>query len=75
MSNKELCIKIINEFSEEQLSNVLSMLKNLKSFLDTAYDDNFCNKLLDEYNKASDGDKNQLMSIYDFSQKLGIDLK
>lgn len=75
MSNKELCIKIIDEFPENQLINVLNMLKDLKSFLETSEDDNFCNNLLNEYNECTDSDKGEVISIQDFSKELGFDTK
>lgn len=76
MSDKELCIQIINEFPEEQLRNVLNILENLKEFFyKTNDDDDFCKQLLNEYENCDDIDKNETMTIQDFSKELGIDLK
>lgn len=76
MSDKELCIQIINEFSEEQLKSVLNILEDLKEFFYKTNDaDDFCKQLLNEYENCDDIDKNETMTIQDFSKELGIDLK
>lgn len=72
MSTKEMIYQLINDFSEEQLKELLTMLQSLKSIVADAEDDAYCVKLYDEYiNDASD-DKADSMSIEDFASELGI---
>jgi hypothetical protein len=73
MSNRELCIEIINGFEENQLENVAALLQSLRSIIAEAEDDAFCLKLANDYD--GDADKGELMSIHDFSKELGIELE
>lgn len=75
MSTKEMIYQLINDFSEEQLKNLLTMLQSLKSIVSDAEDDAYCSKLYDEYKKDTSSDKSDSMSIEDFANELGICLE
>jgi len=72
MSNRDLCIELINGFEEEQLKNVAVLLRSFKNPA-TETDDDFCLQLLNDY--ENDTDDEELMSIQDFSRELGIPLQ
>ncbi len=75
MSTKEMIYQLINDFSEEQLKDLLTMLKSLKSIVSDAEDEAYCTKLYDEYKNDTSPDKNDSMSIEDFASELGISLE
>lgn len=72
MSTKEMIYQLINDFSEEQLKDLLTMLQSLKSIVTDAEDEAYCVKLYDEYENDISPDKNDSMSIEDFASELGI---
>ena len=75
MSYKELCVELINELEEEQLKNIVIFLKNVKNSNIDYDEEAYCLQLLEEYENDSDPDKENSMSIQDFSKKLGIALE
>ena len=74
MSHKELCFQLINGFEEEQLKNIVVMLQSVKNLIAESEEDAYCLQLLEDYENDSDPDKDEAISIQDFSKKLGIDL-
>jgi len=75
MSNKDLCINIINGFEEEQLKNVAVLLHSIQNMIAEAADDAYCLQLANDYENDTDDNKMDFMSIQDFSHELGIVLK
>ena len=75
MSNRELCIQIINGFEEEQLKNIVTLLRSIQSMVAEAADDAYCLRLANDYENDTDDNKLDVMSIQDFSHELGIVLK
>lgn len=73
MSTKEMIYQLINDFSDEQLEELLKMLQSLKHIVSDAEDDAYCAKLYDEYSSNPD-DKSDNASIEDFADELGISL-
>ena len=71
MSAKEKIINLINDFSEEQLEELLTMLQSLRRIVDDAEDDAYCQKLYDEY-KNNPSDSSENVSLEDFANELGI---
>ena len=65
MNNREKCLMLIDNFSDEQLANIATLLED-------AADDAYCLRLCDDY--LSNPDKNEAMSLEDFADSLGIDL-
>jgi len=74
MSNRELCINIINEIDEERLSDVVILLKNIRDALDESLDDAYCLKLYEEYLDDPDPSKTEDVLLEDFAEQLEIDL-
>ena len=76
MSNREVCISILDSLGEEQLGSVASMLKSVKdafdSALEEALDEAFCQKLYQDYLDDPDPEKDDEMSLEDFADSLGI---
>ena len=75
MSNKDLCINIINGFGEEQLKNVVVLLRSIQSMIAEAADDAYCLQLANDYENDTDDNKMDFMSIQDFSHELGFVFK
>ena len=75
MSNRDLCIEMINDFEEEQLKNVAVLLRSIQSMITEAADDAFCLRLANDYENDTDDNKMDVMSIQDFSRELRIVLK
>ena len=73
MSAKEKIINLINDFSEEQLEELLTMLQSLRHIVDDAEDDAYCQKLYDEY-KNNPSDSSENVSLEDFANELGINM-
>lgn len=73
MSNKEICIDLINSFEEYQLNNIVLLLQSAKCLADETLDETFCLKLLDNYDNADISEK-ETMSIEQFASELGINL-
>ncbi len=75
MSTKEMIYSMIEEFTDEQLKQVFTMLTSVKKMLDAeAEDDAFCQKLLDDYLSDPDPDKHDSISIEELAAELEIDL-
>lgn len=64
---------LINDFSEEQLKELLNMLQSLKHIVSDAEDDAYCNKLYNDYKADSEEDDDK-MSIEQFAAELGVKL-
>ena len=75
MSNKELCIKLIDSFEEDQLKSVFILLQGAKNLASNSSDDEYCLQLLEDYENDTDPTKGELTSMSDFAKELGIELK
>jgi len=73
MSNREICINIINAIPEEQLKTVIPILQTAKSFIDEVMDDAFCHALLERYERNPDNEPG--IPIEEFAAQLGIVLE
>jgi len=72
MSNKELCLKLIDSFEEKQLADVLVLLQSVKNMLNEAQDDAFCLKLYNDYLDDPEPDKDEAISIHEFAATLDV---
>lgn len=75
MSTKEKIFNLIEDFNEEQLEDLLTMLQSLKHIVTDAEDDAYCRKLYKEYKNNATADSSENMNIEDFADELGIELK
>ncbi len=72
MSNREMCITILDSFSEAQLANIAAMLQAAKNAISEAEDDAFCEQLYRQY--EADPDKGETMTEAELCRELGISL-
>lgn len=68
MSNKEMCINLINRLPENELKPVVAILEMIDDLLDDA----FCQRLMDEYDNSDE--RGDGMDIDSFAAELGIEL-
>lgn len=68
MSNKEMCINLINRLPENELKPVVAILEMIDDLLDDA----FCQRLMDEYDNSDE--RGGGMDIDSFAAELGIEL-
>jgi len=74
MSNRELCIAIINEIEEDKLANVATMLQNIRDMLDESLDDAYCLKLYEDYLQDPDPSKSESILLENLAKELGVEL-
>ena len=67
MSNKERCLILLNDFSENQLADIAVMLEAARALTD---DDKFCRDLYE----SAEYDKSDAIPLEDFAQSLGVSL-
>jgi len=75
MSNRERCISILDSLAEEQLASVAVMLQSIRKLLDEAADDAYCQKLYLDYLNDTDPEVDNDISLHEYANELGIDLK
>lgn len=68
MSNKEMCINLINRLPENELKPVVAILEMIDDLLDDA----FYQRLMDEYDNSDE--RGEGMDIDSFAAELGIEL-
>jgi hypothetical protein len=71
MTNRDLCIALINDFEEEKLANIAKMLQSIKEMLDESLDDAYCLKLYEDYLNDPDPEKQDAISLQDYTKELG----
>ena len=64
MSNKEMCINLINRLPENELKPVVAILEMIDDLLDDA----FCQRLMDEYDNSDE--RGDGMDIDSFAAEL-----
>ena len=67
MSNKERCLTLLNDFSENQLADIAVMLEAARALTD---DDKFCRDLYE----STEYDRADAIPIEDFARDLGVSL-
>ena len=72
MSNKELCISLINNMEENLLDKAVFILKNITKITEEFLDDAYCMELYGEYLKDLDPDKQEAVLIENYAEELGI---
>lgn len=68
MSNRELCIKLLDNVPDYKIGYVLAYIQGLTA--DEEADDAFCEKLIDEY--ESDPEKDISFSLEDCKKEWGL---
>ena len=75
MSNRDLCITLINDIEEEKLANVAVMLQSVKDMIDESIDDVYCARLYEDYLNDPDPKKHESISLNDYAKELGVVLQ
>ena len=74
MSNRELCISLINDIEEDRLVSVAAVLQNIKDIIDESLDDAYCLQLYQSYLDDPDPNKSDGTLLEDFARELGVEL-
>jgi hypothetical protein len=74
MSNRELCISLINDIEEDRLVSVASVLQNIKDIIDESLDDAYCLQLYQNYLDDPDPNKSDGILFEDFARELEVEL-
>ena len=72
MNNREKCLMLIDNFSEDQLANIVALLESVKTLSEDAADDSYCLRLYADY--LTSPDKDSTMTLEDFADSLKISL-
>ena len=72
MNNREKCLMLIDNFSEEQLADIATLLESVKSLSEDAADDSYCLRLYADYLMSAN--KDNTIALEDFARSLEIDL-
>jgi len=75
MSNRDLCITLINDIDEEKLANVAVMLQSIKDMIYESIDDAYCTRLYEDYLNDPDQQKHEAISLEDYAKELGVVLQ
>jgi len=70
MSNREMCIKLVDSVPEYKLGVLLAYLQGLTAEGDVDADDAFCEAMFKQY--EADPDKGEAVSIEEAAKLLGV---
>ena len=70
MSQKDLCIQLLDSVPEYKLGYVLAYLQGITA--DEREDDEFCIKLLEDYQNSNDDEKDVLYTLDDCKREWGL---
>ena len=70
MSNKEMCVNILNELSENQLAFVVPMLQTFKDKMEDLEDDLYCESLYRAY--LADPDRGEFYTLDECKREWGL---
>lgn len=74
MSNKEVCINLLNSIDESQLENVAAMLKSFIRAIEEAADDHFCMKLIEAHERDNDPQNHETISFETAIREAGFSI-
>ena len=74
MSNRELCLELISGFEEEQLKNIVVLLRSVKNLISESDEESYCLQLLEDYENDPDPSNEEAVSLEDFAKELGLSL-
>lgn len=74
MSTREKVYDLIDNFTDAELEQVLTMLTSVKKIIVEASDDAYCEKLLKDYLDDPSDDKHESISLEKMAEELGIEL-
>ena len=70
MSQKDLCIQLLDSVPEYKLGYVLAYLQGITA--DEREDDEFCTKLLEDYHNSNDDEKDVSYTLDDCKREWGL---
>ncbi|MCL2087101.1 MAG: hypothetical protein FWH05_05850 [Oscillospiraceae bacterium] len=70
MSNKELCIGIINSFREDQLKNIVTLLQTVKNLVVRTEDEGYGYQVSHAHDAIEESSDGTMLSIKDFYKEL-----
>ncbi len=71
MSNRELCVQLLNNVPDYKVGYVLAYLQGLTA--DEEEDDRFCQQMIEDYENDPDPDKDQTFSLEECKREWGLD--
>ena len=70
MSNKEIAIRLLDQLPDYKIAYAVAYLQGLSA--DEAADDQFCGKLIEDYQSSSD--KDDFVSFDEAAKMCGVDI-
>lgn len=71
MSDRELCVKLLDNVPEYKIGYVLAYIQGITA--DEEADDAFCERMIENYENDPDPDKDQTFTLEECKQEWGID--
>lgn len=71
MSEKELCIKLLDSVPDHKIGYVLAYLQGITA--DEEADDRFCQRMLENYDNDPDPEKDQTFTLEECKREWGLD--
>ena len=71
MSNKEMCIKLLDSVPEYKLGYVLAYIQGITA--DEEADDLFCQRMLENYENEPDPEKGRTFTLEECKREWGLD--
>ena len=71
MSNKEMCIKLLDSVPEYKLGYVLAYIQGITA--DEEADDIFCQRMLENYDKDPDPEKDRTFTLEECKREWDLD--
>lgn len=70
MSNRELCLKLLDNVPEYKIGYVLAYIQGITA--DEEADDAFCARMIENYENDSDPEKDQTFTLDDCKKEWGL---
>lgn len=71
MSNRELCVKLLDNVPEYKIGYVLAYIQGITA--DEEADDAFCERMLENYENDPDPEKEETFTLDECKREWGID--
>lgn len=71
MSNRELCVKLLDNVPEYKIGYVLAYIQGITA--DEEADDAFCERMLENYENDPDPEKEETFTLEECKREWGID--
>ncbi len=71
MSNKEMCIKLLDSVPDHKIGYVLAYIQGITA--DEEADDRFCQRMLENYENDPDPEKDKTFTLEECKREWGLD--